>query len=132
MNKLLRARLGRFADLVLRGPGNPVLLAPEICFGLFWLSDMSPVVSRISLSKPSLWRRIVLIAARLHSTGPLRSAIAGPVAIPGLFRRVLFRIRSIAGCVDVQRGATIVAGAPGIPVRPKVGHFAVLEFFLAS
>ena len=71
-------------------------------------------------------------SVELHSAGPLRSAVAGPVAIPGLFRRVLFRIRSIAGCVDVQRGAMIVAGAPGIPVRPKVGHFAVLDFFLAS
>lgn len=31
MSKLLRARVGRFADLVLRGRGNPVLLDPEIC-----------------------------------------------------------------------------------------------------
>ena len=35
MSKLLRARVGRFADLVLRGRGNPILLIPRsawICF----------------------------------------------------------------------------------------------------
>src|ERR1700691_976006 len=31
MRKLLRARVGRFSDLVLRGRGNPVLLDGEIC-----------------------------------------------------------------------------------------------------
>ncbi|MGC9955383.1 patatin-like phospholipase family protein [Roseiarcus sp.] len=40
MGKLLRARVGRFADLVLRGRGTPVLLDPEICLDLFWPSGM--------------------------------------------------------------------------------------------
>jgi NTE family protein len=40
MSKLLRARVGRFADLALRGRGNPVLQAPEICLDLFWLSGL--------------------------------------------------------------------------------------------
>ena len=40
MSKLLRARVGRFADLLLFGRGNPVLLAPEICPELFRLSAL--------------------------------------------------------------------------------------------
>src|SRR5271167_4804377 len=36
MGKLLRARVGRFADLVLRGRGNPVQIDPEIFLELFW------------------------------------------------------------------------------------------------
>lgn len=40
MGKLLRARVGRFADLVLRGRGNTVLLDAEICLDLFWPSGM--------------------------------------------------------------------------------------------
>jgi NTE family protein len=40
MSKLLRARVGRFSDLVLRGRGNPVLLDPEICLDLFWPAEM--------------------------------------------------------------------------------------------
>jgi NTE family protein len=48
MSKLLRARVGRFADLVLRGRGNPVLLDPRfasICSGL----PKCPIVLKISL-----------------------------------------------------------------------------------
>src|SRR5208337_4078532 len=40
IGKLLRARVGRFADLVLRGRGNPVLLDPEIFLELFWPAEM--------------------------------------------------------------------------------------------
>jgi NTE family protein len=40
MSKLLRARVGRFADPVLRGRGNPVLVGPEICLDLFWPTAM--------------------------------------------------------------------------------------------
>ncbi len=36
MGKLLGREFGRFADLVLRGRGNPVLLDPEIFLELFW------------------------------------------------------------------------------------------------
>jgi NTE family protein len=40
MSKLLRARVGRFADLILRGVAIPGLLAPEICLDAFWLSGL--------------------------------------------------------------------------------------------
>jgi NTE family protein len=62
-SKLLRARVGRFADLVLRGRGNPVLLDPGICLSLFWPPGCQAVL-RISTSKPSLWRQIILIGTR--------------------------------------------------------------------
>lgn len=35
IGKLLRARVGRFSDLVLRGRGHPVMLDPEIFLELF-------------------------------------------------------------------------------------------------
>ena len=50
MSELLRARVGRFADLVLLGRGNPVLLVPAICPELFRLSAC-PVASSMSLLK---------------------------------------------------------------------------------
>jgi NTE family protein len=40
MSKLLRARVGCLADLILRGRGNPALLAPEICLDVFRLSGL--------------------------------------------------------------------------------------------
>src|SRR5271156_58985 len=115
-----------------------------------------------------------------YKTGPLRPAVAGSMAIPGLFRPVifgdgvlidggavnplpydlLFGLADIIVAVDVTFGgrspkrrtpspfasmfgaAQIMQGAitaqkiklraPDILVRPKVEHFAVLDFFHAS
>jgi NTE family protein len=115
-----------------------------------------------------------------YDTGPLRPAVAGSMAIPGLFRPVifgdevlidggavnplpydlLFGLADIVVAIDVTFGgrspkrrtpspfgsmfgaAQIMQGAitaqkiklraPDILVRPKVEHFAVLDFFRAS
>jgi NTE family protein len=90
MSKLLRARVGRFADLVLRARGNPVLLDPEICLDLFWppgvpshFQDLT--VKTIIVATNYLDRREVA-----YDTGLLRPAVAGSMAIPGLFRAVVF------------------------------------------
>jgi len=89
ISELLPARVGR--DLVLLGRGNPVLLAPEICLELFRLSAC-PVVSRSPYQKPLSWRRMILIATRLDPRGAVETAVAGQMAIPRLFRPVLFQI----------------------------------------
>jgi NTE family protein len=180
MSKLLRARVGRFADLVLRGRGNPVLLDPETCLDLFWPSGVPSrfedlVIKTIAVATNYLDRSEVA-----YDAGPLRPAVAGSMAIPGLFRPVIFRddvlidggavnplpydllfgLADIVVAVDVTFGgrspkqrtpspfasmfgaAQIMQGAitaqkirlraPDILVRPKVEHFAVLDFFRAS
>jgi NTE family protein len=180
MSKLLRARVGRFADLVLQGRGNPVLLDPEICLDLFWPAGMPSRFEDLDI------KTIVVATSYLHRreavyhSGPLRPAVAGSMAIPGLFRPVvfgndvlidggavnplpydlLFDLADIVVAVDVTFGgrspkrrtpspfgsmfgaAQIMQGAitaqkiklraPDILVRPKVEHFAVLDFFHAS
>ena len=63
MSKLLRARVGRFSDLVLRGRGNPVLLDGEICLDLFW-PEAVPIALRIWRSRYMSSRRISTSAAR--------------------------------------------------------------------
>ena len=178
MSKLLRARV--VADLVLRGRGNPVLLDPEICLDLFWPTAMPNRFEDLEI------KTIVVATNYLHSNevafdaGPLRPAVAGSMAIPGLFRPVifgdevlidggavnplpydlLFGLADIIVAVDVTFGgrspkqrvpspfgsmfgaAQIMQGAitaqkiklraPDVLVRPKVEHFAVLDFFRAS
>ena len=88
IGKLLRARVGRFADLVLRGRGNPVLLDPEIFLELFWPAEMP---ARFE----SLATRTFVVATNyldrneiVYRSGPLKPAVAGSIAIPGLFRPV--------------------------------------------
>ena len=55
MGKLLRARVGRFSDLVLRGRGNPVLLDGEVCLDLFWPEAVPDFFE--GLAKPLAGRR---------------------------------------------------------------------------
>lgn len=88
MAKLLRARVGRFADIVLRGRGNPVLLDAELFLDLFWPADMP--VSFEALEIPT-----VVVATDyserdeiVFTDGRLGPAVAGSMAIPGLFRPV--------------------------------------------
>jgi NTE family protein len=180
MSKLLRARVGRFADLVLRGRGNPVLLDPEICLDLFWPAGMPGRFEDLAVKTIVVATNYLVRKEAAYDTGPLRPAVAGSMAIPGLFRPVifgdevlidggavnplpydlLFGLADIIVAVDVTYGgrspklrtpspfgsmfgaAQIMQGAitaqkiklraPDILVRPKVEHFAVLDFFRAS
>ena len=93
MSKLLRARVGRFADLVLRGRGNPILLDPEICLDLFWPAGVPHrfedlLIKTIIVATSYLDRNEVV-----YEEGSLRPAVAGSMAIPGLFRAVEFGSR---------------------------------------
>jgi NTE family protein len=180
MGKLLRARVGRFADLVLRGRGNPVLLDPEICLDLFWPPGMPSRFEDLDIETIVVATNYLDRNEVAYQTGPLRPAVAGSMAIPGLFRPVLFGdgvlidggavnplpydllfgLSDIVVAVDVTFGgrspkrrtpppfasmfgaAQIMQGAitaqkiklraPDVLVRPKVEHFAVLDFFRAS
>ena len=180
MGKLLRARVGRFADLVLRGRGNPVLLDPEICLDLFWPSGMPSRFEDLDIETIIVATDYLSRNEVAYDAGPLRPAVAGSMAIPGLFRPVLFgdgvlidggavnplpydllfSLADIVVAVDVTFGgrppkrrtpspfasmfgaAQIMQGAitaqkiklraPDVLVRPKVEHFAVLDFFRAS
>jgi NTE family protein len=180
MSKLLRARVGRFADLVLRGRGNPVLLDPEICLDLFWPAGMPGRFEDLAIKTAVVATNYLGRNEVVYEAGPLRPAVAGSMAIPGLFRPVLFGdevlidggavnplpydllfgLADIVVAVDVTFGgrslkrptlspfasmfgaAQIMQGAitaqkiklraPDVLVRPKVEHFAVLDFFRAS
>jgi NTE family protein len=90
MGKLLRARVGRFADLVLRGRGNPVLLDPEICLDLFWPSGMPSRFEDLDIETIVVATNYLDRNEVAYDAGPLRPAVAGSMAIPGLFRPVLY------------------------------------------
>jgi NTE family protein len=90
MSKLLRARVGRFADLVLRGRGNPVLLDPEICLDLFWPTAMPNRFEDLEIKTIAVATNYLDSNEVAFDAGPLRPAVAGSMAIPGLFRPVIF------------------------------------------
>ncbi len=90
MTNLLRARVGRFSDLLFRGGGNPVLLDAQTCLDLFW-------PDRVPDDFESLKIPLLVVATDFHacrevvmSSGALAPAVAASMAIPGLFRPVDF------------------------------------------
>ena len=180
MGKLLRARSGASLTSCSGAVATLCCWTPRFvltCFG----PPGCQVVLRISTSRRSLLRQIILDRNEVaYDAGPLRPAVAGSMAIPGLFRPVLFgdgvlidggavnplpydllfSLADIVVAVDVTFGgrppkrrtpspfasmfgaAQIMQGAitaqkiklraPDVLVRPKVEHFAVLDFFRAS
>lgn len=93
MGKLLRARVGRFSDLVLHGRGNPVLLDGEVCLDLFWPEAVPDyfdgLVTPLLVVATDFFDRRELVI----STGPLAPAVAGSMAIPGLMQPVAYEER---------------------------------------
>jgi NTE family protein len=87
MGKLLRARVGRFADLVLRGRGNPVLLDPEICLDLFWPSGMPSRFEDLDIETIIVATNHLDRNEVAYEAGPLRPAVAGSMAFPDYFAR---------------------------------------------
>jgi NTE family protein len=100
MSKLLRARVGRFADLVFRGRGNPVLLDGEICLDLFWPEAVPDFFEELAVP-------LHVVATDFHNRrevvlteGALGSAVAGSMALPGLMKPV-----DVGGRVLIDGGA---------------------------
>ena len=100
IGKLLHARVGRFADFVLRGRGNPVMLDPEIILELFWPRKMPEDFDSLRVKMSVVATNYVDRNEMVFCTGLLKPAVAGSMAIPGLFRPVDY-----GGCVLIDGGA---------------------------
>ena len=100
VGKLLRARVGRFADLVFRGRGNPVLLDGEICLDLFWPEAVPDFFEELAIPLHVVATDFYNRCEIVLSEGPLGSAVAGSMALPGLMRPV-----EVGGCVLIDGGA---------------------------
>jgi NTE family protein len=88
MAKLLKARVGRFTDIVLRGLANPMLLDAEIFLDLFWPEAVperfEDLVTPLQVVTTDFRDRCEAI----FSSGLLAPAVAGSMAIPGLIKPV--------------------------------------------
>ena len=88
VGKLLRARVGRFSDLVFRGRGNPVLLDGEICLDLFWPDAVPDVFEDLAIPLCVVATDFYNRCEVVLTEGPLGAAVAGSMALPGLMRPV--------------------------------------------
>jgi len=100
MSRLLKARVGRFADLVLGGLGNPVLLDAELLLDLFWPEGAPERFEDMKIPLQVVATDFFARAETVFSAGPVRSAVAASMAIPGLIRPV-----EIDGRIYIDGGA---------------------------
>jgi NTE family protein len=99
MTQLLRARVGRFADMLSRG--NPMLIDGEMFLDLFWPEAVPDRFDALALPFLAIAtdygsRREVTL-----STGQLTPAVAGSMAIPGLIKPV-----ELDGMILIDGGVT--------------------------
>jgi NTE family protein len=88
MTKLLKARVGRFTDIVLRGLANPVLLDAELFLDLFWPESMPKRFEDLAIPLQVVTADFHGRCEAIFSTGLLAPAVAGSMAIPGLIKPV--------------------------------------------
>ena len=84
----MKARVGRFTDLVLRGLGNPMLLDAEIFLDLFWPEASPERFEDLAIPLQVVTTDFQNRCEAIFSTGPLAPAVAGSMAIPGLIKPV--------------------------------------------
>ena len=85
--RLLQARIGRLSHLV-RGLGNPVLIDGEKFLDLFWPDAVPDRFEDLKLPFIAIATDYYGRCEAALASGPLVSAVAGSMAIPGLIRPV--------------------------------------------
>jgi NTE family protein len=88
MGKLLRARVGRFADLLRGALANPILLDAEIFLEMFWPEDMPRRFEGLAIPFQTVAADFHNRSEMVLSSGPLAPAVAGSMAMPGLIKPV--------------------------------------------
>lgn len=102
--KLLKARVGRLTDLFGAGSRNPVLIDAERLLQQFLPPGLAESFEDLKIPFVAVATDFFARAEIMFRDGPLLPAIAGSAAIPGLFRPV------------VHRGRTLIDGAMTNPL----------------
>ena len=87
-SRLMRARVGRFADLFSGRFANQVLLDPETVLDLFWPTQVPDRFEDLAIAFEAVATDYYGRCATIFDSGPLVTAVAASIAIPGLFRPV--------------------------------------------
>jgi NTE family protein len=100
MAKFMRARAGKFSDLLLRGRGNPVQIDPQICLEQFWPAEIPDRFEQLSIPLQVVATDFHACSELVFSSGSVAPAVAASIAIPGIFAPV-----ELAGRVLIDGGA---------------------------
>lgn len=94
MGRLVEARVGRLLD-VFNGLGNPLLLDGEKVLEAFWPEGLPATIEELSIPFEVVTCDFFARSEVVYAEGPLLPAVAGSMAIPGLFKPVAHDGRSL-------------------------------------
>ena len=89
MGRLMKARVGRFADLLTGQFGNPVLIDAELFLDLFWPDAVPDTFEELAIPFIAVATDFITRSEAAFDSGPLAPAVAGSMAIPGLIKPVV-------------------------------------------
>ena len=116
MTRLLRARVGRFADLLSGLGANPVLIDGEKLLDLVWPTQVPDRFEQLAIPFTAVATDFHGRRDALFDSGPLAPAVAGSMAIAGLVKPV-----SADGMYLVDGGVT-----NPLPYRALIGRASVI------
>jgi NTE family protein len=88
MSLLLDARVGRFTEVLRGGLANPVMVDAERMLAAFWPAGMPDTFGGLPTPFIAVATDFYARTEFVVASGPLRSAVAGSMAMPGLVRPV--------------------------------------------
>lgn len=94
MSTLLEARVGRFVD-VFNGFGNPFLLDAERVLEAFWPKDLPARIEDLAIPLEVVATDFFGRSEVVYREGALGTAVAASMAIPGLFKPVVYEGRTL-------------------------------------
>ena len=116
MSQLLKARVGRFADLLSGLGANPVLIDGEKLLDMLWPTQVPDRFEQLAIPFTAVTTDFHGRREALFETGPLAPAVAGSMAIAGLMKPV-----SADGMYLVDGGVI-----NPLPYRALIGRAAVI------
>ena len=152
MSQLLKARVGRFADLLSGLGANPVLLDGEKLLDLLWPTQVPDRFEQLAIPFTAVATDFHGRREALFETGPLAPAVAGSMAIAGLvkpvsadgmylvdggvinplpYRALIGRASTIIAC-DVTAGPMGTEAASPKPFEAMIGAAQILQGAITS
>ncbi len=88
LSQLLEARVGKITDLFVKGFANPVLVDGEKVLDLFWPEEVPDLFEDLAIPFIAIATDFYGRSETAIDSGPLVSAVAASMAVPGLVRPV--------------------------------------------
>lgn len=149
MARVLKARVGRLADLFNGNMGHPIMLDGELLLDMFWPEKVPDRFEQLSIPFEAIATDYIGRRAAVIDTGPLAPAVAASMAIPGLIQPVEMDglilvdggvvdplpFRHLVGRTDINIACDVTGGPVAdkkVAPKPFEAMFGAAQIMMAS